>query len=103
MMSSATRAASPDHGQPGPSCGANVTRIASAAVSHAEIMTARPRRRRQPPRSGCIEITRAEQALERYYGAIEQGKLSAERCEDRLVRLRARLDDLRAQEAELTV
>jgi site-specific DNA recombinase len=49
------------------------------------------------------EITRAEQALERYYEAFEQGKLSAGRCEDRLTRLQARLDDLRAQEAELSL
>jgi exonuclease VII small subunit len=49
------------------------------------------------------EITRAEQALDRYYEAFEQGKLSPERCEDRLTRLQARLDDLRAQEAELSV
>jgi site-specific DNA recombinase len=49
------------------------------------------------------EITRAEQALERYYEAFEQGKLSPERCETRLARLQARLDDLRAQEAELTL
>jgi site-specific DNA recombinase len=45
------------------------------------------------------EITRAEQALERYYEAFEQGTLSAERCDDRLTRLQARLDDLHAQEA----
>jgi site-specific DNA recombinase len=49
------------------------------------------------------EITRAEHALDRYYGAFEQGKLSAERCEERLTRLQARLDDLRAQEAELSI
>jgi site-specific DNA recombinase len=49
------------------------------------------------------EITRAERALDRYYEAFEQGKLSAERCEDRLARLQARLDDLRAQEAELSI
>jgi site-specific DNA recombinase len=49
------------------------------------------------------EITRAEQALERYYEAFEQGKLSPERCEDRLTRLQARLDDLHAQEAELAL
>jgi len=47
------------------------------------------------------EITRAEQALERYYEAFEQGKLSPERCDERLTRLQARLDDLRAQQAEL--
>jgi hypothetical protein len=41
--------------------------------------------------------------LERYYEAFEQGKLSPERCEDRLTRLQARLDDLRAQEAELAL
>jgi site-specific DNA recombinase len=49
------------------------------------------------------EITRAEQALERYYEAFEQGKLSPERCEDRLTRLQACLDDLHAQQAELAL
>jgi site-specific DNA recombinase len=48
------------------------------------------------------EVARAEQALERYYEAFEQGKLSPERCEQRLTRLQARLDDLHAQEAELS-
>jgi hypothetical protein len=33
--------------------------------------------------------------------AFEQGKLSAERCDERLSWLQARLEDLRAQEAEL--
>jgi site-specific DNA recombinase len=51
----------------------------------------------------AAEITRAEQALERYYEAFERGKLSPERCEDRLTRLQARLDDLHAQEAELAL
>ena len=49
------------------------------------------------------EITRAEHALDRYYDAFEQGKLSPERCEERLTRLQARLDDLRGQEAELSI
>jgi site-specific DNA recombinase len=49
------------------------------------------------------EIARAEHALDRYYDAFEQGKLSPERCEERLTRLQARLDDLRAQEAELAI
>jgi hypothetical protein len=35
----------------------------------------------QPLASIGAEITRAEQALERYYEAFEQGKLSPERCE----------------------
>lgn len=48
------------------------------------------------------EITRAEQALEGYYEAFEHGKLSPERCEQRLTRLQARLDDLHAQQAELS-
>jgi exonuclease VII small subunit len=39
------------------------------------------------------EITRAEHALERYYEAFEQGTLTAQRCERRLTRLQARLDD----------
>jgi site-specific DNA recombinase len=51
----------------------------------------------------AAEVVRAEQALERYYEAFEQGKLSPERCEDRLTRLQARLDDLHAQEAELAL
>ncbi len=33
----------------------------------------------------------------------EQGKLSPERCDERLSRLQARLEDLRAQEAELSL
>jgi len=41
--------------------------------------------------------------LERYYEAFEQRKLSPERCEDRLTRLQARLDDVHAQEAELAL
>jgi len=49
------------------------------------------------------EITRAEQALERYYEAFEQGKLSPERCDERLSRLQLRLEDLRAQRAELSL
>jgi site-specific DNA recombinase len=49
------------------------------------------------------ETTRAEQSLKRYYEAFEQGKLSPERCEDRLAHLQTRLDDLQAQEAELTL
>jgi len=47
------------------------------------------------------EIARAEQALERYFEAFEQGKLSAERCGERLSRLHARLNVLRGQQAEL--
>jgi site-specific DNA recombinase len=47
------------------------------------------------------EIGRAEQALERYYEAFEQGTLSAERCDQRLSRLQARLHELRGQQAEL--
>src|SRR5262249_36760642 len=49
------------------------------------------------------EIARAEQALERYYEAFEQGKLSPERCDERLTRLHARLEDLRAQQTELSL
>ena len=51
----------------------------------------------------AAEITRAEQSLERHYEAFEQGKLSPGRCEDRHTRLQARLDDLHAQEAELSL
>jgi site-specific DNA recombinase len=47
------------------------------------------------------EIARAEQGLERYFEAFEQGKLSAEHCDERLSRLHARLNDLRGQQAEL--
>jgi site-specific DNA recombinase len=49
------------------------------------------------------EIARAEQALERYFEAFELGKLSLERCDERLSRLHARLEDLRAQQAELSL
>jgi site-specific DNA recombinase len=47
------------------------------------------------------EITRLEQSRERYYEAFERGTLSAERCNERLSRLQARLTDLRGQHAEL--
>jgi chromosome segregation ATPase len=47
------------------------------------------------------EITRAERSIERYLDAFEQGKLSPDRCDERLGRLQSRLADLRAQEAEL--
>jgi site-specific DNA recombinase len=49
------------------------------------------------------EIGRAEQALERYYEAFEQGGLSPERCDERLSRLQTRLEDLRGQQAELSL
>ena len=49
------------------------------------------------------EIARAEQALERYFEAFEQGRLSPERCDERLMRLQARLEDLRAHQAELSL
>ncbi len=47
------------------------------------------------------EITRAGRATERYFEAFEQGRLSPERCEQRIAHLNTRLDDLRAQQAEL--
>jgi site-specific DNA recombinase len=49
------------------------------------------------------EIARSEQALERYYQAFEQGSLPAERCQARTARLDARLEELRTQEAELSL
>lgn len=49
----------------------------------------------------AAEITRTEHSTERYFEAFEQGRLSPERCEQRVARLSARLDDLRAQQAEL--
>lgn len=52
-------------------------------------------------RAITAEITRTERSTERYFEAFEQGRLSPERCEQRLARLNARLDDLRAQQAEL--
>ena len=60
----------------------------------AEAETRRPELAQRLASIGA-EITRAEQALERYYEAFERGTLSAERCEQRLTRLQARLDDLR--------
>jgi site-specific DNA recombinase len=47
------------------------------------------------------EITRTERATERYFEAFEQGRLSLERCEQRIARLNTRLEDLQAQQAEL--
>jgi site-specific DNA recombinase len=47
------------------------------------------------------EIARAERSTERYFESFEQRRLSPERCEQRLAGLQTRLDDLRAQQAEL--
>jgi len=47
-----------------------------------------------------IEVPDAD-AIRNSQFAGEQGRLSPERCEQRVVRLNARLDDLRAQQAEL--
>jgi len=49
----------------------------------------------------AAEITRAERSTARYFDAFEEGRLSPERCEQRLADLTTRLDDLRAQQAEL--
>jgi site-specific DNA recombinase len=47
------------------------------------------------------EIISTERSTDRYFEAFEQGRLSPERCEQRVVGLNARLDDLGAQQAEL--
>jgi site-specific DNA recombinase len=47
------------------------------------------------------EITRTEHSTARYFDAFEEGRLSPERCEQRLADLTTRLDDLRAQQTEL--
>jgi site-specific DNA recombinase len=52
-------------------------------------------------RSVDAEIARAERSVERYFESFEQGRLSPERCEQRVAVLQARLDDLGAQQAEL--
>jgi len=49
----------------------------------------------------AAEIISIERSIERYFEAFEQGRLSPEHCEQRIARLNARLDDLRAQQAEL--
>jgi exonuclease VII small subunit len=49
----------------------------------------------------AAEITRTEHSTARYFDAFEEGRLSPERCEQRLADLTTRLDDLRAQQAEL--
>ncbi len=52
-------------------------------------------------RATDAEIIRIERATERYFEAFEQGRLSPERCEQRVARLSARLENLQAQQAEL--
>jgi hypothetical protein len=47
------------------------------------------------------EITSIERSTERYFEAFEQGRLSPERCEQRVARLHARLENLHAQQVEL--
>jgi site-specific DNA recombinase len=78
--------------------------VVAEALAQAEQEAARTRPEiEQRLASIGAEITRAEQALERYYEAFEQGKLSPERYDERLTRLQARLEDLRAQHAELSL
>ncbi len=80
------------------------TEMVAEALAHAEQEAARARPEiEQRLASIGAEIARAEQALERYHEAFEQGKLSPERCDERLTRLQTRLEDLRAQEAELSL
>jgi site-specific DNA recombinase len=52
-------------------------------------------------RAVAAEIARAECSIERYFESFEQGRLSPERCEQRVAGLQARFDDLGAQQAEL--
>jgi exonuclease VII small subunit len=47
------------------------------------------------------EIARTERSSERYFEAFEQGRLSPERCEQRLACLQARLEELHEQQGEL--
>jgi site-specific DNA recombinase len=61
-----------------------------------------------PKRAEQLAQVRAEQArigtsVERYFEAFEQGKLNAQRCEERLARLQTRLETLAAQEADLAL
>jgi site-specific DNA recombinase len=72
------------------------------AKGEKEAVRARPEIEQRLASIGA-EIARAEHALERYYEAFEQGKLSPERCDERLSRLQARLEDLRAQQADLSL
>jgi site-specific DNA recombinase len=80
------------------------TDLVAEALAQAEQEAARTRPAiEQRLASVGAEIARAQQALERYYEAFEQGRLSPERCEERLSRLQARLEHLRAQHAELSL
>jgi site-specific DNA recombinase len=72
------------------------------AKAQAEAESARPEVE-QRLASIRAEIFRAEQALDRYHEAFEQGKLSPERCEQRLEHVQVRVDGLREQEAELAL
>jgi site-specific DNA recombinase len=80
------------------------TDLVAEALAEAEQEAARARPEiEQRLASIGAEIARGEQALERYYEAFERGKLSPERCDERLSRLQARLEDLRAHQAELAL
>jgi site-specific DNA recombinase len=74
---------------------------------HDALATAQEQARQERPalderrRSIAAEIARSEHATARYFEAFEQGRLSPERCEQRLADLTARLDDLHAQQDEL--
>jgi hypothetical protein len=77
------------------------------AISRAEARSAgsrtEPSRDRAAARLDRRRDRSGREALERYHEAFEQGKLSPERCDERLTRLQARLEDLRARQAELSL
>jgi chromosome segregation ATPase len=62
---------------------------------------AREERLDERRRSIKAEIALTERSSQRYFEAFEQGRLSPERCEQRLARLQQRLDELREQQDEL--
>jgi len=74
---------------------------------HDALTTAQDQAQRERPalderrQAIAAEITRTEHSTERYFEAFEQGRLSPERCEQRIAHLNTRVDDLPAQQAEL--
>ncbi|HWX43892.1 MAG TPA: hypothetical protein VNY52_01050 [Solirubrobacteraceae bacterium] len=71
------------------------------AAVHEEALRERPALDERRQAIGA-EIIRIERSTERCFDASEQGQLSPERCAQRIASLNARLEDLRAQQAEPT-
>jgi site-specific DNA recombinase len=77
--------------------------ISDALAGAAKAASGGARKRAEQLAQVRAERARIGTSIERYFEAFEQGTLNAQRCEERIARLQARLDTLAAQEADLAL